>query len=291
MTESSLRECFEKAFRKQGQKKAVTFLRGGKAETEITYQDLQQDANRMANTFRTMGVEKGDRVILFFPKSLVFAVAHVALQKLGAVAVPLNPGFKKSEMAYFIEDAKAKLVLSGSQQETMIKDIAPDMTHLVVPVEKPYQEIEFLKTGSAETPNVEIAPHDPGLIIYTSGTTGKPKGAVLTHGNLVQDAKNIIQIWEISESDVLCHALPLFHVHGLCFALHTALMAGAHVLMLDAFTPDNVISILANKEGEEACTVFMAVPSMYTKLMDYAADKKINFDHMRLWTKGAYDQS
>ena len=287
MTESSLRECFEKAFRKQGQKKAVTFLRGGKAETEITYQDLQQDANRMANTFRTMGVEKGDRVILFFPKSLVFAVAHVALQKLGAVAVPLNPGFKKSEMAYFIEDAKAKLVLSGSQQETMIKDIAPDLTHLVVPVEKPYQEIEFLKTGSAETPNVEIGPHDPGLIIYTSGTTGKPKGAVLTHGNLVQDAKNIIQIWEISESDVLCHALPLFHVHGLCFALHTALMAGAHVLMLDAFTPDNVISILANKEGEEACTVFMAVPSMYTKLMDYAADKKINFDHMRLWTSGS----
>ena len=287
MAEESLRDCFENAFMKQGDKKAITFLREGKGETGLSYKDLHQDSNQLANMFRNMGVEKGDRVILFFPKSLMFVIAHLALQKLGAVAVPLNPGFKKSEMAYFIEDANAKLVLSGSQQETMIKDIASQLTNLVIPTERPYQQIDFFRPASAETPHVEIAPHDPGLIIYTSGTTGKPKGAVLTQKNLVHDAKNIIHIWEISESDVLCHALPLFHVHGLCFALHTALIAGSHVLMLDAFTAENVIPTLTSKEGEEVCTVFMAVPSMYGKLMDSVGGRELNFDHMRLWTSGS----
>jgi len=84
----------------------------------------------------------------------------------------------------------------------------------------------------------EIKSDDPGLIIYTSGTTGKPKGAILTQKNLIHDARTIINIWEITDSDVLCHALPLFHIHGLCFALHTALMAGSVVLMLDEFSPD-----------------------------------------------------
>jgi malonyl-CoA/methylmalonyl-CoA synthetase len=287
MTEASLRECFEKSFAERTGKKALTFLRGGKVETEMTYGDLALDANRAANLFRNMGVEKGDRVILFFPKSVMFVTAHLALQKLGAVAVPLNPGFKKSEMAYFIEDAHAKLLLSGSEQETMVKDIASQLTNLVIPTEKPYREIDFFRSESAEAPSVDIAPEDPGLIIYTSGTTGKPKGAVLTHGNLVHDAKNIIHIWEISESDVLCHALPLFHVHGLCFALHTALIAGSHVLMLDAFTPENVVAVLADKQGKGRCTVFMAVPSMYGKLMDYIGDRAFRFDHMRLWTSGS----
>jgi len=136
-------------------------------------------------------------------------------------------------------------------------------------------------------PQVEIGPEDTGLIIYTSGTTGKPKGAILTQKNLVRDARNVIEIWEITESDVLCHALPLFHIHGLCFALHTALMAGSHVLMLNEFSPEKVLEVLAKKEGEYTCTLFMAVPSMYGKLMDYVGDKVLDFEHIRLWTSGS----
>ncbi|MEJ2724713.1 MAG: class I adenylate-forming enzyme family protein [Deltaproteobacteria bacterium] len=287
MTEGSLRESFENAFVKGGRKKAITFFRKGSAETELSYQDLAEDSNRMANAFRTLGVGKGDRVILFLPKSLVFVVAHLAFQKLGAVAVPLNPGFKRSEMAYFIRDVDAGLVLSGSEQKARIRDIAPGLTNLAIRTERPYQEMDFFRSASAETSHVETAPDDPALIIYTSGTTGNPKGAVLTQKNLVHDAKNIISTWEITESDVLCHALPLFHVHGLCFGLHTALIAGSHVIMLDGFTPENVVSVLANKEKEQACTVFMAVPSMYAKMMDHVEDKKISFDHMRLWTSGS----
>jgi malonyl-CoA/methylmalonyl-CoA synthetase len=287
MGAETLRDCFAGNFLRNGEKKAVTFLRKGELETVISYRELDKDSNRMAHTFIHMGVGKGDRVILFFPKSLIFTVAHLALQKIGAVSVPLNPGFKKSEMSYFLADAEAKAILCGPDQETMIREIAPSLNRIVIPTEKPYHAIDFFRSASDDRPRADIAPVDPGLIIYTSGTTGKPKGAILTHGNLAHDARNIISIWEITSSDVLCHALPLFHVHGLCFALHTCLIAGAHIIMLDAFTPKVVLEVLSDKQGERPCTLFMAVPSMYAKLMDEAGQKKPDLGHMRLWTSGS----
>jgi len=287
MGSETLRDCFAESFLIYGEKKAVTFLRKGEAETVISYQELDKDSNRMARWFIDMGVSKGDRVILFFPKSLIFTVTHLALQKIGAISVPLNPGFKKSEMSYFLQDAETKVILCGADQENMIREIAPSANPLVIVTEKPYQAIDFFRSAPDDPPHVAIAPDDPALIIYTSGTTGKPKGAILTHKNLTHDAKNIISIWEITPSDVLCHALPLFHVHGLCFALHTCLIAGAHILMLDAFTPKTVLDALSANRAEKACTLFMAVPSMYAKLMDEAGGKTLDLAHMRLWTSGS----
>ncbi len=287
MGSKSLKDCFLDSFLIRGEKKAISFLRGGMLETEISYRELNQDSNRMANTFLDLGVKKGDRVILYLPKSLGFVVAHLALQKIGAIGVPLNPGFKQSEMVYLLEDAEAKLVLSGSEQEAIIKEIDPRLTTVVISTERPYQDLDFFRSSPESMPQVDIGPGDTALIIYTSGTTGKPKGAILTQKNLVHDARNITRIWEITESDVLCHALPLFHVHGLCFALHTALMAGSHVLMLDEFSPEKVMEVLTKKEGGYLCTLFMAVPSMYGKMMDYVGEKVLDFEHIRLWTSGS----
>jgi len=287
MVTASLRDYFLDSFLMRGKKKAISFLRKGAVETEITYGELNQDSNRMANVFLDLGVRKGDRVVLYLPKSLGFVVAHLAIQKIGAIGIPLNPGFKKSEMVYLVEDTEPKLVLSGSEQQSIIKEINPRLTTVVIATERPYGDLDFFRSSSDSAPGVAIGPEDPGLIIYTSGTTGKPKGAVLTHGNLVHDARNIIEIWEIAESDVLCHTLPLFHVHGLCFALHTALVAGSYVIMLDEFSPETVIEVLAKKEGEYSCTLFMAVPSMYGKIMDYLGEKVLDFDHIRLWTSGS----
>ena len=98
----SLRDCFVDSMTRHGDRKAITFLREGSVESVISYKELHLDSNRMANTFLDLGVAKGDRVILFFPKSVIFVVAHLALQKIGAIAVPLNPGFKPLEMKYFI---------------------------------------------------------------------------------------------------------------------------------------------------------------------------------------------
>ncbi len=262
-------------------------MRNGSVETQISYLELNQDINRMANVFKTLGVKKGDRIILFIQKSIIFVVAHLALQKLGAIAVPLNPGFKESEMGYLFQDADAKVILSEPGKETLSKKIKPDATHLIIDTRKPYNDIDIFSKASEDFIPAEIHSNDAGLIIYTSGTTGKPKGAILTHKNLIHDARNIINIWEISESDVLCHALPFFHVHGLCFALHTSLLAGAHVLLLDQFSPPGIIETLSKKNAPCACTVFMAVPAMYAKLMEYLGDKRPDFGHMRLWTSGS----
>jgi len=287
MGAESLGDCFVQSFLNQAEKTAVRFLRAGEIETEISYLQLHRDSNRMARTFQDLGVAKTDRVILCVQKSLACVTAHLALQKIGAISVPLNPGFKKSELDYLLHDADPKLILCEPDKADLIGEIDSGLTTLTVDTQKSYQDVDFFRSVPEEYARVEIEPDDPGLIIYTSGTTGKPKGAVLTQKNLVHDAKNIIHIWEISKTDVLCHALPLFHVHGLCFALHTSLLAGAHVLMLDQFSPETVIALLSKKEAPSTCTVFMAVPSMYAKLMEYLGDKRPDFDHMRLWTSGS----
>jgi malonyl-CoA/methylmalonyl-CoA synthetase len=287
MKKNSLKDYLIDSALSRDDRTAITFLRGGELESIRSYFELNRDSNQMANAFCHLGVEKGDRVILFMQKSLAFVIAHIALQKIGAIAVPLNPGFKTSEMEYLLQDAEPKLVLSDPDKAEMIDSIDPRIEMLPIDTHKPFQSLDFFRTVSELPPEVNIKPEDAALIIYTSGTTGKPKGAVLTHRNLIQDAENIIKIWEINQSDVLCHALPLFHVHGLCFALHTALLSGAHVLMLDQFDPYQVTEALVSSEGPNSCTIFMAVPSMYAKLMAHIDHKKYDFRHIRLWTSGS----
>ncbi len=287
MAGTTLNDCFQNSFQACKEKEALSFFRDGALETTLSYRSLNLDSNRMANTFIDLGVNKGDRVILYLEKSLAYIIAYLALQKIGAIAVPLNPGFKESEMSYFLNDTQAKLVLTDAETESVIRAVDYQAKTISIPTERPYQELDFFRTGTDTAPRVGLQPKDPGLIIYTSGTTGKPKGTILTHRNLVHDAKNVITIWEIAESDVLCHALPFFHVHGLCFALHTALISGAHVKLLDRFSPQSVIHILSQKDADFICTLFMAVPSMYSRLMDYIGENRFDFEHMRLWTSGS----
>jgi malonyl-CoA/methylmalonyl-CoA synthetase len=270
-----------------GPKRALTFLRNGQAETELTFAQLQNDVNQFANTLLELGVRSGDRVILFIPKSIIVIVAHFAIQTIGAMAVPLNPGFKKNEMEYLLGDADAKLIVVEPDKKSLVQDIDPSLQLLEISTETPYQELDIFRSAPESGPTVDVTLDDPALVIYTSGTTGNPKGAVLTHSNLVHDALNIIRIWEINAGDVLCHALPLFHVHGLCFALHTLLLSGAHVRLLNQFSPDCVVSELSRNTGEAVCSVFMAVPAMYTKLMDHFDGKGLDFSHMRLLTSGS----
>lgn len=287
MKSESINSFLEDVVTEYGSKTALTFLRNGRAETELSYDRLLYDVIQFAATLTEMGVQKGDRVILFIPKSIISVVAHFAILKIGAIAVPLNPGFKKNEMEYLLEDADAKLIVVDADKKDLIRKIDPKAMIIEVQTYKPYQDSDFFRSDIESIPSADITADDPGLIIYTSGTTGKPKGAVLTHNNLICDARNIIDIWEISSADVLCHALPLFHVHGLCFALHTALLSGAKVRMLDQFRPETVVDELSRKTGDDICTVFMAVPAMYNKLMDFLGDNKMDFNHMRLFTSGS----
>jgi malonyl-CoA/methylmalonyl-CoA synthetase len=291
MAPMTISQWMDSACATWGDKKALTFLRKGRVETVLTYGQLNDEINAYTEFLSRRGVEKGDRVILFLQKSLNAAIAHLAIQRIGGVSVPLNPGFKSSEMEYLLNDAQARLVLCDAGRRDWIFEIDSCAQVLELQTHLPYQAMTSGRRSVGTTDDSNVGPDDPGLIIYTSGTTGNPKGAVLTQQNLTHDAATIISAWEISQADVLCHALPLFHIHGLCFALHTALLSGAHVVLLDAFDPGTVLEVLACKKGDAACTMFMAVPAMYSKLMDrLEADfggTPPDFSHIRLLTSGS----
>jgi malonyl-CoA/methylmalonyl-CoA synthetase len=287
MHHESISSWFESSCSQWSEKQAVTFLRDGEIETVLTYSQLGSAVSGCAASLLSRGVTRGARVLLYLEKSLISVVAHFALQKIGAVSVPLNPGFKKDEMQYLLKDADAALVLADEGKGDWLRQIGPDAQIMELPTQKPYQEGICFEPCLPAPIETTRTPEDPGMIIYTSGTTGDPKGAILTQKNLVHDAANVINVWEISHQDVLCHALPLFHVHGLCFALQTALLSGVHVIMLDRFNPAKVLDALTCMDENRTCTIFMAVPAMYTRLLDAMKGQSRDFSHIRLLTSGS----
>lgn len=179
MGSTSLGECFRESFLARNQNPAITFLRDGRVETQLSYIELERDKNRMAAVFQNLGVEKGDRVILLISKSLILVIAHLALQGMGAISVPLNPGFKKSELEYLLQDAEAKIILAEPGKEALIREIDPNLTTLTIDNSIHYQDMEIFQRAAEEFRPVQIGSEDPALIIYTSGTTGSPKGTIL----------------------------------------------------------------------------------------------------------------
>ncbi|MEW6186732.1 MAG: AMP-binding protein [Thermodesulfobacteriota bacterium] len=287
MNQNSLWNRFESAFKKQSEKTALSFLRNGQLESVLLYGDLLREAGKMAGFLLESAVKKGDRVILFLPKSVVAVVAHLAVQKIGAISVPLNPGFTLSEMTYLMGDAEATMAITGKEQAFLVRKIDSRIHMLEVPTNCPYQKLTFFQHASDLKIETTITPEDPGLMIYTSGTTGKPKGVILTQRNLIHDADTIIRLWEITDRDILCHGLPLFHIHGLCFALHTALLAGVHTVMLDQFSADQVIRRMSKSEDGLSCSVFMGVPTMYRQILEKNGPTPRDFKGVRLWTSGS----
>ena len=285
--ENTLGQAFAEAFEKHKDNQAIVFAHNGAPEAALSGAVLEKDTNQLANTFLRMGIGNCDRVILLVEKSLFTVVAHIALQKIGAYTVPLNPDFKAAELSYLVEDADPSLIIAEPHHESLLKNLRSDIETLLIDTHKPYPEVDFFRNAADMPPQVRVDPEDGGGIIYTSGTTGKPKGVVMSQKNLLHDARTVITAWEITPEDLLCHALPLYHTHGLSFALHTALLAGSQIILMDRFNPPSVIDILSEKKRGKACTLFMGVPAMYVKLMDTIGDQAIDFDHMRLWASGS----
>jgi malonyl-CoA/methylmalonyl-CoA synthetase len=287
MNIDTIAKRFDSVSGQMGRKEALTFLRDNQVETELTYEQLYNEINRCAGFLINHGVGKGDRVVLLVNKCLFAVVTHLALLRIGAVSVPLNPGFKDNELGYLIPDADPVLVITEPGKTPMIRKIDPQVRIVEVDVDLPYHELGILGDFSKKIPDWQVSPKDPALIIYTSGTTGNPKGAVLSQQNLLHDAETIVKAWQITDTDVLCHALPLFHVHGLCFALHTVILAGAWIRMHDRFNADAILTELAAGGEGPPCTVFMAVPTMYAKLLDTLKETPADFSHIRLLTSGS----
>ena len=193
---------------------------------------------------------------------------HLAALALGAVVLPLNPGYRPEEIAYFLFDSETNLLVTYQEKYDELKKALigfPDIPVLSIDGECPncvsYPRLLNQDLAGMDLP-YPTSEEDTALLCYTSGTTGRSKGAMITHGNLIHNLQALHRAWHWSERDMLLHALPLFHIHGLVVALHGCLLAGATLILLERFDPRTVWETLE----QESCTVFMGVPTMYQRL-------------------------
>lgn len=274
--------------RRLSDKVAIEML--GPDETAVTYGELEQNVQRSIRYLQLKGVQEGDRVALQLPKGLPFIYLHIAIMRLGAVSLPLNPGYPPRELAYFLDDAEVELFLAHDDNRDTVDGIRAQLPQLaeVVYLSGPGGNslnllLEGTESSDDQLPPIPTDRDRTALMIYTSGTTGRPKGAMITHGNLTANIDALHEAWGWQEDDVLLHVLPIFHVHGLVVALHGALNAGATALLMPKFEPVTALKTLVERQ----CTVFMAVPTIHRMLLEAPNGSGYDLSHMRLLTSGS----
>ena len=220
----------------------------------VTFRDLGEHVARASSVLR-MGRPslEGRRVVLLVAPGAPWVEAFLGTIFAGGIAVPLSHLYPPAELAYFVENASADTFVVSPEYAEKIRPFAAGR-RLLSPSD--------LRAGIADRTSAIAKDDDVALMLYTSGTTGRPKGAMITHGNLAIQAELLRDAWGFSESDRLLHALPLHHLHGLGISLMTALMSGASADMLPRFDAKSVW------EGMAQATVFMGVPTMYHKLFE-----------------------
>jgi malonyl-CoA/methylmalonyl-CoA synthetase len=266
-----------------GDKVALEFLHEDGAPQQVTYRELGQKIENAMRYLQHLGVEPGDRVALQLPKSLSFIYLHIATMRLGAISLPLNPGYPLQELRYFIDDAGARLFIASAASRSALSQLGDELPALEHIVYLEAGELPSVDAGGDPLPPIPDDPQKTALMIYTSGTTGRPKGAMITHGNLTANIDALHEAWGWQEDDVLLHVLPIFHVHGLVVALHGALNAGATALLLPRFDAERTLQTLVDR----GCTVFMAVPTIHRLLLDVPHAASYDLSHMRLLTSGS----
>ncbi|MEW6400736.1 MAG: AMP-binding protein [Chloroflexota bacterium] len=256
----------------------------------LTYAELDQLVDQTADYLQSLGLQPGDRVALQLSKSLEFILLHLATVRLGAITLPLNLAYPPDEVEYFLSDSGAKLFFTLATNSVRVHQIRPNLPELkhctFLNPTRPEEFQSLLQLYGSEPTSLQspIANlSDTAVIIYTSGTTGRPKGAEITHGNLISNLQSLHQAWGWTPDDVLLHVLPIFHVHGLFVALHGALHAGATTLLMREFDARRVLQTLI----ERHCTVFMAVPTIHQRLLDVPEARDFDLSHVRLITSGS----
>ncbi|MGH1477930.1 MAG: malonate--CoA ligase [Geminicoccales bacterium] len=229
----------------------------------VSYEDLGRETGKLTNALQAAGVGAGDRVAVQVDKSVENVFLYLACLKAGAVYLPLNTAYTDNELDYFFSDAEPSLIVCKPDRADGIRALASatDVTVHTLDAHGGGSLIQAAASMSTDCQPVQRVAADLAAILYTSGTTGRSKGAMITHGNLLANAETLIDSWAISSTDVLLHALPIFHVHGLFVALNTCLMTGAEILFHSKFETDAVLDALPD------ATVMMGVPTFYTRLL------------------------
>jgi malonyl-CoA/methylmalonyl-CoA synthetase len=250
----------------------------------VTYGDLLGWSGRLANALVLKGVEPGDRVAVQVEKSAEAILLYLACLRAGAVFLPVNTAYTLPELDYFLRDAEPRLVVVDPSRREAVADVARAAGVAEVETLGTRQDGSLMELASgcpADFADVPRTGDDLAAILYTSGTTGRSKGAMLTHDNLASNALTLVDSWRFGADDVLLHALPIFHTHGLFVATNTVLMAGASMLFLPRFDPDAVFRLLPR------ATTMMGVPTFYVRLLQDERLDRESTRHVRLFVSGS----
>ncbi|RJL07790.1 malonate--CoA ligase [Paracoccus siganidrum] len=250
--------------------------------TQISYDGLYRLSGRLANMLAAQGVEPGDRVAVQAGKSPEAMALYLATVRAGAVFLPLNPAYTPAEIAYFIGDAEPALVVCDPARAGQRDDFMPSGTRLLtLGADGGGSLTEAAKGHPEEHRPCARKGRDLAAILYTSGTTGRSKGAMLSHDNLLSNARVLVDEWRFTPDDVLLHALPIFHTHGLFVASNVVMLSGGAMIWLAKFDLDEVIRLLPR------ATAMMGVPTFYTRLLDRPDFDRDLVAGMRLFTSGS----
>ena len=242
----------------------------------IHYDDIAAASARYANALVEAGCKPGDRVAAQLDKDWRVLALYLACLRAGLVYLPLNTGYQKAELAYFFGDAQPTVIVCNAAHLGTVATLGGDATVLT---------LDELEDRARSLPTtfftVFSQPDDLAAILYTSGTTGRSKGAMLTHRNLASNALALVEAWGFTRGDVLLHALPIYHVHGLFVAIHCVLLAGARMLWLAKFDAFEVAALLPR------ATVMMGVPTFYTRLLVEPTFTRAVAARVRLFVSGS----
>lgn len=248
----------------------------------ISHGEFLRTAARYANCLAALGLQPGDRLAAQVDKSGDSLAIYAACVQAGVVFLPLNTGYTAAELGYFISDSGAKLFLSTKGGDGM-PEVARKVGAMFETLDDAGQGTFADKARGLPDVFATVARggDDLAALLYTSGTTGRAKGAMLTQNNLLSNAETLVDIWQFTPNDVLLHALPVFHTHGLFVATNVTLLAGGSMIFLPKFDVDVVI------ENLPQATTMMGVPTFYTRLLEDARFNRDLTQHMRLFISGS----
>lgn len=254
-------------------------LDGGK----ITYADMFARSAQYAGALQKLGVKAGDRVAVQVEKTPDTLMLYLGTIRAGGVFLPLNTAYTPAEIGYFVGDAEPAVFVCDPARADVLAGTAQKAGARLHTLDQNGEGSLSLLADQMPTDydNRPREDDDLAAILYTSGTTGRSKGAMLTHGNLASNSQTMVKYWQFTEDDVLLHALPIFHTHGLFVATNCLMMAGGSMLFLPKFDLDQVLAALPK------ATAMMGVPTFYTRLLASDRFTRDVAAHMRLFISGS----
>jgi malonyl-CoA/methylmalonyl-CoA synthetase len=246
---------------------------------QITYAELDGWSARYGRALLAQGARPGDRVAYQTEKSPEGLFLYLGCLRAGLVALPMNPAYRADEVGYMLGNAEPAIFVGDPARMDELQPKVPRLLTLDAKGRGSLADAAAVQPADLEP--ASMAPGDLAAMLYTSGTTGRPKGAPLSHANLSSNAQVLAEAWAFTGDDVLLHALPVFHAHGLFVASHVSLLSGATMLWLDRFDARRVIELLPQ------ATVMMGVPTFYTRLLDEPAFDRHACRNTRLFVSGS----